>query len=40
MIHFAGAACVAYCPEPTALHFRAAWKKSAKFDMPEVQKIS
>lgn len=40
MIDLAGDACVAYCPEPTALHFRAAWKKGAEFDMPEVQKYS
>ena len=40
IIDLRGDDCVAYCSEPTVLHFRAAWKKGTQFDMPDVRKIS
>jgi glycosyltransferase involved in cell wall biosynthesis len=40
MFDFAGEACIAYCPQPTTLHFRAAWKKDDTFTMPEVRTIA
>jgi len=35
-----GRGCLAYCPDPTALHFRAVWKKGPEYDFPAVSRIS
>lgn len=35
-----GNGCFSYCPDPTALHFRAAWKKGPEYDFPAVSRIS
>jgi glycosyltransferase involved in cell wall biosynthesis len=40
IIDAGGADCIAYCAEPTVLHFRAAWKTSAAYDMPAVRRLA
>jgi len=40
IIDAGGAAGVAYCAEPTALHFRADWRKSRRYDVPEVMRLA